>query len=279
MSQNPANQGEHDEVQTALAIARAYIQAGKAEQARLLLNRLLSRYPGNDAGWLMLLATNPPADEEIAALQGMLKHHPTHRFRPALEKRLNELLEEQRILGIIEQVRPVEQLQLPPRARLGDYLVSEGWVSQKDIDNALAEQRRLTELGMEARLGTVLLMQEKITVGELGVALGAVSAFELGTFGEYLVRNRVLAPVEVAAALAHQSLNAATLNKQYLRQIGAAGGVRRFLGSLMPTSSDQPYQRPPRLGDMLIQLGLLTPEEVEDHAQNAAHLKDAMLGD
>jgi hypothetical protein len=191
MEEQPIIQGEPDQSQTALAIARAYYQAGKSEQARVLLQRLLSRHPEDDAAWLLLLATNPPPAEEIAALQGMLKHHPNHRFRPALQTRLDGLLEEQRIVGLLASNKPKEQVQLPPRVRLGDYLVSQGWVSRKTVDKALAEQRRLASLGVEARLGTILLMQEQIKVGELAVALGAVSAFELGTFGAYLVENRV----------------------------------------------------------------------------------------
>lgn len=279
MEENRTIQGEPNQIQTAMSIARAYIQAGKSQQARVLLQRLLARHPEEDAAWLLLLTTNPPPDEEIVALQGMLQHHPTHRFRPALMKRLDGLLEEQRIVGLLEGAKPKQApLSLPPRMRLGDYLVNQGWVTRKTIDKALAEQRRLTSLGMEARLGTVLLMQEHIDVGELAVALGAVSAFELGTFGAYLVENRVLAPVEVAAALAHQAQRAAALNQQHLRKIGAASGVLGWLGSLIP-SGDDTYQHPPRLGHFLIELGLLTPEEVEHHAATSVRLKDALLGD
>lgn len=277
MGEQPTIQGESEQSQTAMAIARAYFQAGQKDQARVLLQRHLSRNPEDDAAWLLLLAANPPPTEEIAAIQGMLHHHPTHRFRPALQKRLEGLLEEQRIVGLLESNKPKAQLVLPPRVRLGDFLVGEGWVTRKVVDKALAEQRRLTSLGMEARLGTVLLMQEHLTVGELGVALGAVSAFELGTFGAYLVEHRVLDPVEVAAALAHQALRAANLNNQYLRQIGAAPGVFGWIGSLNPLRST--YLHPPRLGDILVELGLLTAEEVEEHAQASVRLKDAMLGD
>src|SRR5688572_13694637 len=115
MAQTSADQDEQGQRQTALAIARAYHQAGKYEQARLLLQRLLARYPEDDAAWLLLLATHPPPDVEIAALRGMLKHHPEHRFRPALMARLDGLLEEQRIRGIVEQIEPEEPLLLPPR--------------------------------------------------------------------------------------------------------------------------------------------------------------------
>lgn len=279
MEENPTLHQEPNQIQTAMSIARAYIQAGKSQQARVLLQRLLTRHPEEDAAWLLLLTTNPPPEEEIPVLQGMLQHHPNHRFRVALEKRLNGLLEEQRIVGLLEETKSKPApLSLPPKMRLGDYLVNQGWVTRKTVDKALAEQRRLTSLGMEARLGTVMLMQGHIDVGELAVALGAVSAFELGTFGAYLVEHRVLAPVEVAAALAHQAQRAAALNNQYLRSIGAAPGMLGWLGSLNPLR-DGTYQHPPRLGDFLIELGLMSPSEVEHHAKASARLKDALLGD
>lgn len=263
-----------DELQTALIIVRAYVNAGKQEQARLLLSRLLTRYPQEDTAWLLLLSTNPPRDEEIDALQGMLKHHPTHRFAPALTTRLAGLLEQQRIVGILDEVVPSPQpLMLPPHTRLGDFLVDEGWLTRPQIDAALGEQRRLATLGIDARLGTVLLMQGCIELGELAVALGAVSAFALGRLGEYLVKNRVLAPVEVAAALAHQSLQAAKLNQQYLDQ---RASISQRLGL---TKMIQQPQQPPRLGDFVVQLGLLSTEEIERHVQACYHQTNAMFDD
>ncbi len=274
MKQAPPGQPGSDERQTALTIVRAYIHAGKVEQARLLLRRLLTRYPEDDTAWLLLLSTTPPRREEIDILQGMLKHHPAHRFAPALTTRLAGLLEEQRILGVLEDVVPKpEPLRLPPQMRLGDFLVNEGWLTRPQIDAALAEQGRLTALGVNARLGTALLMQGFLDVGELAVALGAVSAFELGALGEFLVKNRVLAPVEVAAALAHQSLHAATLNQEYLDR---RGGMTQRLGLAKRPRQPQP---PPRLGEMFVELGLLSAEEVERHAQDCYRETNALFDD
>lgn len=273
MDQTSPEQPIPDELQTALTIVRAYINAGKQEQARLLLSRLLTRYPQEDTAWLLLLSTNPPQDEEIDAIQGMLKHHPAHRFAPALTTRLQRLLEEQRIVGILEKVVATpEPLRLPPHTRLGDFLVDESWLTRPQIDAGLAEQRRVAKLGVDARLGTVLLMQGLLEVGELAVALGAVSAFELGALGEYLVKNRVLAPVEVAAVLAHQSLHAAKLNQRYLDQ---RASITRRLGL---AKKPQP-QQPPRFGEIVVQLGLLSAEEIERHAQACYRQMNALLND
>ena len=55
--------------------------------------------------------------------------------------------------------------------RLGERLISLGWVTGEQVEQALAEQRRLREAGQDEWLGQILLRNEHITPEQLAAAL------------------------------------------------------------------------------------------------------------
>ena len=92
--------------QMAMAIARAYIAADQKEQARALLRKLTSTHPQLEEAWRLLLSTEPPLEEEIAALEGLLKNHPKHRLATALRARLSDLKAGDRTPGLTSPTTP-----------------------------------------------------------------------------------------------------------------------------------------------------------------------------
>lgn len=261
--------------QMALAIARAYIAAGQKEQARAMLTRLTTTRPEIEEAWRLLLSTEPPADEEITALEGLLKHHPKHRLASALRARLSDLKTGGGTPGITTSTTPTTPA--TPPLRISDYLIAQAYTTPEQVADALTEQRRLRALGIDERIGTILLMQGRLTVAELADAFAAASAFGLGDFGDYLVRNTIVSMEQVAQVLAQQAAISADLNQRYMRQLdvyhAAATPEPTFLeriGLRRPRQKQAPVlERPPKLGDMLVSAGLLTRDEVERHVRDA----------
>lgn len=258
--------------QMAMAIARAYIAAGQKEQARALLQRLTSTRPEIEEAWRLLLSTEPPIEEEIAALEGLLLHHPKHRLAPALRARLSDLKTGGGTQGRATPVTPAT-----PPLRISDYLIAQAYTTPEEVADALTEQRRLRALGIDERIGTILLMQGRLTVDELADAFEAASAFGLGDFGDYLVRNNIVSMEQVAQVLAQQAAIAADLNQRYMRQLDVYHAATipeptllERIGLRRPRQKQAPIlERPPKLGDMLVSAGLLSRDEVERHVRDA----------
>ena len=161
--------------------------------------------------------------------------------------------------------------------RISDYLIAQAYTTPEQVADALTEQRRLRALGIDERIGTILLMQKQLTVEELADAFEAASAFGLGDFGDYLVRNNIVSMEQVAQILAQQAAQAADLNQRYMRQLdvyhAAAApepSLLERIGLFRPRKPEPPVlERPPKLGDMLVSAGLLTRDQVERHVRDA----------
>jgi hypothetical protein len=134
--------------------------------------------------------------------------------------------------------------------RLSDVLMSRGLVTQKQVDAALATQRRLKSRGIESRLGTILLVEKHLTADQLAHALADAPAEGFGEFGDYLVRIHVLTREQLSQALATQATMSATVFQKY--------GRRRFLlfGERGPAV--------PKLGEVLVEMGLFTDQQIEE---------------
>jgi hypothetical protein len=134
--------------------------------------------------------------------------------------------------------------------RLSDVLISRGLVTQKQIDAALATQRRLRERGIESRLGTILLVEKYLTADQLAQAFADAPAEGFGEFGDYLVRIHVLTREQLSQALATQAAMSATTFRKY--------GHRRFhlFGVRGPAV--------PKLGEVLVDMGLFTQQQMEE---------------
>lgn len=257
--QQPAPVPSASELSSATATIRTLLKAGRTEEARRQLERLTTIMPQAEEPWLQLLTLNPAPQEEIALIEGFLQHHPTHRFAAAMRARL----EHTRIvllLGAPARTSTPAPVTPATTLRLGDYLVQRGWVTLEQVELALAEQRRLRELGLQQRLGAILLMNGQLQADQLAVALAEVSGGGFGEFGDYLVRDGLLTPMQVGQALARQAALAAAGDREYL---AALASQKSGLGRLLGKGREPRRAVVPRLGEVMVSMGLLTQEQVE----------------
>lgn len=134
--------------------------------------------------------------------------------------------------------------------RLSDVLIERGLVTQKQIDDALATQSRLRAQGIESRLGTILLVDHSITPDALAQAFADAPSEGFGEFGDYLVRIHMLTRDQLSQALATQAALSAEIFQKY--------GRRRFrlFGGRRPSV--------PKLGEVLVSMGLFTAQQMEE---------------
>ena len=239
--------------------ARALVVGGRLDEAGRLLRQLIQSAPAYEEPWLQLLALDPAPAEEIELLEAFLSHHPDHRFAKAFKARLHDI----RIVAMLSEDADdtAHDANGTVRSmRLGDYLIMKGWITLAQVDDALAEQRRLRAAGVEQRLGTLLLMQGHVGPAQLATAFAETEGTGFGEFGNYLVRARILTAAQVGQALARQASIAAELDRMYLAQLASYRGKRHtsFLG-LRPAPQRKPV---PRLGEVMVTMGLLTADQV-----------------
>ena len=87
--------------------------------------------------------------------------------------------------------------------RLGDVLVSQHTLSPQQLQDALAEQRRIRNL----KLGEMLVEVDLITQPQLEQALELQSRTPMLRLGEALISLRILSPEDLATALRSQTRN------------------------------------------------------------------------
>lgn len=248
---------EASDIASIVQTVRTMVANGRKDDARQLLTRAIERAPEYEELWLQLLALEPSPREEMALLRSFLGHHPKHRYAKAFQSRLKDI----EIVVMLEQgttstpAPPTPAPPEPPPLRLGDYLIAQGWVTLNQIEHAIHEQQELGNAGIEQRLGTILLRNGHLNQAQLGIALAKGRTVGLGQFGSYLVRHGILTPEQVGNALAYQAALVAEQERGYLT------AIQRRVGK---QSSPQPSRKPiPRLGEVMVQMGMLTTEQVE----------------
>lgn len=251
-----------EDVRQGMTAARTLLQANKGDEARAVLRQLVARAPEYEDPWLQLLALEPPANEEVALLEGFLRHHPQHRFAQAFRSRLHDM----QIVVMLERNTNAEAPNSQPESapvvtqRLGDYLIARHWATLQQVEQALQLQRELRQAGVERRLGTLLLMMGLLNQEQLAAALADAQSSGFGEFGSYLIRTGILTPAQVGQALAQQSAIAAQLDQKYLRQLATHRRMQSWIGRLAVAPDRKPV---PRLGEILVSMGLLTVEQIE----------------
>ena len=243
-------------------------QAECAARARTLLMQAMATASTAEQALLELGKYALPAAEAIDLLEAFLRQHPQHPFAPALQTRLEDL----RIIAMLhegqQEARNYGQTGIPA-LRLGEYLIERGWVTREQVAQALAEQERLREAGTEYRLGTLLMRQGHLQSGQLALALAALIRPGSGELGAYLVQRRILAPEQLGLALARQARITIDLERAYEEAQAAhaqqPASKPRFalLGKRTQPPQVMPHRKPaPKLGEVLVSMGALTPEQV-----------------
>ncbi|CAA9257718.1 MAG: hypothetical protein AVDCRST_MAG93-2047 [uncultured Chloroflexia bacterium] len=247
---------EASDIASIVQTVRTMVANGRKDDARLLLTRAIERAPEYEELWLQLLALEPSPREEMALLRSFLGHHPKHRYAKAFQSRLKDI----EIVVMLEPSTtsapaPAAPPAPDPPLRLGDYLIAQGWVTLDQVEHAIQQQQALGNAGIEQRLGTILLRNGHLNQEQLGTALAKGRTVGLGQFGSYLVRHGILTPEQVGKALAYQAALVAEQERAYLTAVQRPSGKQ---------SSQQPSRKPiPRLGEVMVRMGMLTTEQVK----------------
>lgn len=146
-----------------------------------------------------------PDDEEllIAYLEARLAVDPADRFA---QQRLNEI----RTMRLLSDVKTPYFHEQPKPRLIGDILVSIGAITEAELQEVLAEQRRGSLLVSDRRIGQLLLRRGLITPSKLAKALiiqqqersRARTAPQV--LGEYLVEHGYITAAQLEAVLTEQ---------------------------------------------------------------------------
>lgn len=243
---------------------RSLLIPEQQRRARQTLQQALLAAPEVPALWLHVIALDPPFSEEVALLQGFLRHHPRHPLARTCRQRLHEL-ERNWLQAPLAADAARDPAAAPPQLCFGAFLVLQGVATITQVEQALVAQRRLRAAGLAERLGTVLLLMSQVTPDQLANACAALPP-RVPTFGAYLVKEGVLTREQVASALAQQATSVVARDRAVLAAVAAYRQQRR-LHHRREECSARLQQRVPRLGEILGQMGLLRPEEVGELLQ------------
>jgi tetratricopeptide (TPR) repeat protein len=187
----------------------AAVRAGQREQARQLFAQVIRANPRHESAWLWLSTVLDDQKQVTECLERVLALNPAN----------------QQAIDRLETLRVVQLLQSEAHAsapngseaevRLGDWLVRQGFVTQKALDKALKTQQQVRRIADREPLGTILLRQGAINADHLAAAIEYQLARTLehhvgdGVFrqlGYYLVKHGYLAPHQLAQAITRQTL-------------------------------------------------------------------------
>jgi hypothetical protein len=157
--------------------------------------------PTNAAAWLQMSTLVDDPQQQRECLERVLALDPHNASaREGLEcLRLKALLA---TLATCEEQQPI-----PVPKKLGEYLVTNGLISEFQLERALSEQRRRKTQGLHTPLGEVLLNEGWLTPQALAYALVSQLPQQRGIYlllGEYLVAEGIISCRHLEAALADQ---------------------------------------------------------------------------
>ena len=268
------------EIANTFMTARAMVSAGRREEGKRLLRQLTRTAPDYESAWLQLLALDPMPAEEIGLIEEFLQHHARHRFAKAFGARLETVRMVAMLAGDSREPATAGAGRKP--LPLGDYLIRQGWATTEQLEHAVEQQRALRAEGVEQSLGTLLMMYGHVRLDELAVAFAESSESGFGGFGDYLVRSGVLSAEQVGRAMAEQAAQSIAREREYAEALAAYRarlGERRKTGLLNFSRPPVEPQRkpPPRLGDVLVAMGLLSAERVEMIARQRQREFESLL--
>lgn len=180
---------------------------GDRKTAYRLMRQVLLANPHEVAAWVWMSRLVDDVGQQRECLERALALDPhCQEARDGLENiRIREVLLSAR--SIVVAQRPQE-----PR-KLGKYLIELGYISEAQLNNALAEQRATQTATRRVALGDILIRQGLLTPQQLATALVRQQreTFESDPdrvpdrLGDYLVRNGLISLEQLEAVLAVQS--------------------------------------------------------------------------
>jgi hypothetical protein len=199
-------QSIQDQIDAGLAASRA----GQHLAAQRWFEGVLQHDPYHPVAWLELSKLMPTAEQALRCVEQVLHQHPHNpqalEHKAMLQMRL--LVEES---AIVENAVAVAS-SLERRYLLGEALLAVNILTQQQLDNALKEQVRLAQNGQSQRLGDILLRQRLIQPDQLAAALASQIAVlsttikdqGTGLIGSFLLRHAFITNEQLQQALARQ---------------------------------------------------------------------------
>lgn len=185
-------------------------------------------------------------------------------------QRLGELLQSWQAVDEGKLARALEQ-QASTQTPLGRVLVSNGWLDEETLAEAIAYQADLPRVNLTADLvrSNASMLPVDLAIRHRAIALGL---------------NKVGGPVlAVASPLAPEAVEqlAAALQAQPLQRIAREGEIAVALRMLREASGAPPQSVPsgPLLGDMLIERGLLKKEVFDTAMRDYRPAQHGRIGD
>lgn len=186
------------------SIRKHLLEGHQCRDAWLALSKLVDD-PRQRKDCLERASILAPDDEEllIAYLEARLAVDPADRFA---QQRLNEI----RTMRLLSDVKTPYFHEQPKPRLIGDILVSIGAITEAELQEVLAEQRRGSLLVSDRRIGQLLLRRGLITPSKLAKALiiqqqersRARTAPQV--LGEYLVEHGYITAAQLEAVLTEQ---------------------------------------------------------------------------
>jgi tetratricopeptide (TPR) repeat protein len=187
------------------------IRAGKHENARAALLRVLEAEPHNELAWLWLSRAMPTLEQSLRCIEHLLSFSP--RNAQALEAldvlKVRLLLEESAVLRAAPSTPSTPQR----RYLLGEALVEARIITPHQLQTALNEQAKLAARKRPLRLGEVLLRLKLVQPEQLAAAVAAqmdnaastANADSLGQLGAFLIRQGLLTRAQLHQGLVRQA--------------------------------------------------------------------------
>lgn len=186
------------------------VRAGKHDEARAALMRVLQAEPHNEAAWLWISRAMPTLEQSLRCIEHLLSFSPGNpQAREAFDVlKVRLLLEEAAMM-------PPPPTPSTPQRRylLGEALVEARIITPKQLQTALDEQARLAARKRPLRLGDVLLRMKLVQPEQLAAAVAAQmdnsanasSHDELGQLGAFLIREGLLTRAQLHQGLVRQA--------------------------------------------------------------------------
>lgn len=145
--------------------AQAAAAANSLDEANELLLKVVSADPQNEQAWLLLSEVAPEVRQSIACLERVLLLNPEN----AQAQAWLALAQAAEAGGTTTAAR--QDSDKRPVPLLGDYLINLGFVTAAHIHVALQVQAEAAKSGLRRSLGEILISQGRLTQAQLDSAI------------------------------------------------------------------------------------------------------------
>ena len=199
------------DIQSRFVQAKQAIMSGQRDQGRSLLINILRDDPKYIPAWLWLSGVLDDQTKRRECLERVLKLDPDNVAAHHGLEVLNMQLVANRAEPLPEPAEtPEEKVQTVKR--LGEYLVKEGFITQRQLDSALTEQQQESRYGRMTPLGDILLSKRWLTMNALNKILDKQQKerqlFGLRSnrrLGEFLVKQNLISEKQLQEVVARQA--------------------------------------------------------------------------